>query len=377
MKISANAGALANALALAAACSDDRHAKKFPALEAVHIKTADGTVNVTSNTLDHALTLNAPATIETPGEIAVSGSHLAALAAAFPHAAMIEIVHDGNVARITCGRSRFKLPTVPLEDLPAMLKLAEETGRVDLAREEMSALLRPRFAMSTEKKTRFYMCGLLLCDALDGLVAVATDGYRLARVVIPGAAGLSQDHRLVVPAPAVEIIRKLLADKSIERVTLRRSRALAEVETKKAAFVSKLIDGTFPDYPRLLPKPSGNAVTVDCAEFAQALERVAAVADERQRRAVAGLLWTADEPALHLCLTDADTADDVISAEVTGSGRVAVQIKFLAELLDVLEGKRVRFDARSGADAVLVGDPGDEDFTAVQMPCRWAQVQAA
>jgi DNA polymerase III subunit beta len=374
MKFTANAGALADALALAASCCDDKQVRMIAALSAVHIKTADGAVNITSNVLDFAITLNAPANVETPGEVAVNGPRVAALVAAFPDTATVEIAHDGAIACVAAGRSRFKLATVPLADLPPVPKLVEQTGHIDLAREEMSALWRVGFAMEKEK-TRFHLRGILLHNTPEGLVAVATNGHRLARVVIPGAAGLSQDFKLIVPAAAVKIATKVIGEKDIERVTLRRSTTLLAVETAKAAFVSKLIDGTFPDFRRLLLKPSGNAVTVDRAELAQALERVAAVAAERNRVVV--LHWAADAPVLRLSLTDSEIADDAIDAEVTGGGRIAVQIKYLNELLDVIKGERVHFDARSAGDPMLVTDPDDESFLALQMGCRGAQAQAA
>jgi len=376
MKVSVNAGELAGALALAASLSSDsRHARKIAALEAVHVKPADGAVIIGANVLDHALELTLPAVVEAPGEVAVSSSRLAALAAGFPQGATIGIASDGNVARVTSGRSRFRLPTIPLDTLCPAPTITEEAGHVDLAREETIALLRPIFAMAREA-ARYYLCGVLLCDAADGLAAVATDGKRIARAAVPGVWGLSQDHHLIVPAPAIKIVGRLLGDKSVERVTLRCSETLLAVEGAQFVFTSKLVDGTFPDYTRILPQPCGNSITVERAELLQALERLAAVAEEEHRR-VAGLQWAADEPALLLCLRDTDTANDAVAAEVTGSGRVAVSIDHVAELLEVFGGTRVRFDSRSGADPILITDPDDEDFLVVQMPHMWELTQAA
>jgi DNA polymerase III subunit beta len=377
MKISASAVELANALALAAALSDDRTAKKIPALAAVHLAAAGDIITITTNVLDFALTLTVPATIEAPGELAVSAARLAALVAGFPHEASVEIVTDGAVARVDYGRSHFRLATVPIEDVPPMLELVEEIGRLTLAREEAQLLFtRPMFAVCTEQ-TRYYLCGIYLSSATVGLLqAVGTDGYRLCRVSIVSDAALTPqaERGPTVPTAAVEIISKILRDKDVEIVTLRRSRTLLAVETATATFITKLNSGTFPAYERFVPGPSGNHVTADRASLMQALERAVAVLESRG--AVVGLRWGA-ELALRLCNPGSDAIDDVIAAETAGNGAVAVQAHHLAELLDVLDGKRVRFDSGGGQEPILVTDPDDEDAPLiVQMPCRWQASRA-
>jgi DNA polymerase-3 subunit beta len=375
MKITASAGSLSNALALAASLIDANI--KIPALSAVCIKATGDALTITANVLDFALTLTAPAAIEAAGMLAVPGATLAALAAGFPADATISIRGEGSVSIVSCGRARFRLPTVPIEDLPPPLALGEELGRVELAREELLALLRVGFAASTEK-TRYYMNGCLLHDTNEGLASAATDGHKFCRAIVPGAAGLSSDHKLIIPSPAVEIVGKILrGDKDAERVTLRRSRTLFELETMRATFVSKLIDGSFPDYARFLPKSSNNTIIVDRAELLQVLARVSAMAGEH-RLAVVGLSWGAEEAALRVCLADSDAADDVIGAESAGRGRVAARIRVLVELLDAFDCERVRMDSRSGAEPILITSPHDDaELLAVLTPCTWAQVERA
>jgi DNA polymerase-3 subunit beta len=370
MKITANAGELADALALAASLIDAKI--KIPALSAVLIKATSDAVTVTANVLDFALTLIMPAVVEAAGELAVPGVTLAALTAGFPGDATISIASDSSIARVSCGRAYFRLPTVPIEDLPPPPALGKELGRAELAREELLTLLRIGFAASTEK-TRYYMNGILLHDTDEGLVAAATDGHKFCRAIVPTAAGLSSDHKLIIPSPAVEIVGKILrGDKDAERVTLRRSRTLFELQTLRAAFASKLIDGSFPNYARFLPKPSSNTITVDRANLLQALARVGAMAGEH-RLAVVGLSWGAEEAALRVCLADSDAANDVIVAESAGRGRVAARIRLLVELLDAFDGARVRMDSRRGAEPILITSPNDDpELLAVLTPCTWA-----
>jgi DNA polymerase-3 subunit beta len=370
MKIAVSANEIGRALALAASLSDNGRIRSIAALEAVRLAAVNDELTIAADVLEFAITLTVPAVVESPGEVAVSASRLSALAAAFLPEATIEIQSDGAVCRIGSGRSRFKLPTVALEDLPAMLRLTEEVGRAELAREEAVALLvRPAFAALTEE-TRVYLCGVLLHDHEGTLTAVATDGRRLVRTVIAGAAGLSSDFRLVVPNAALKVVTKLLADKSIERVTLHRSPSLVSLEASRFVFVSKLIDADFPNYMRLIPKPSSNTVIVDRIELLRALDRVSAVA-EPGRFHVVGLTWTEDEPALRLCLTNSDGADDVVEAEASGHCWTAAQIHLLTELLDKLGGQRVCITSVGAMNPILLSGADRDDFLGLLMPYDW------
>jgi DNA polymerase III subunit beta len=189
MKIAVNAGELAGALALAAALSEDRRIKNIQSLEAVNLAADGQAITILANALDHALQLHIPATIEIPGALAVPGQRLAALAAGFSATETIHIGDGETTAHIACGRSRFRLPVIPQDELPAVPAIAQETGCVELAREEALTLFeRPFFAAGTEA-TRYYLSGIFLRDTDDGaLMAVATDGHRLAQVTVPGAA---------------------------------------------------------------------------------------------------------------------------------------------------------------------------------------------
>ena len=374
MKIVASAGLLGNALALATSLADDK-CKKIVALDAVKLTAADGAVAITANVFDHALKLSVPATVEVAGELALPGERLAKLTACFPADEALSIRADGAVAHVTASGSRFKLPVIATGLLPPMPVLNNESGHVELARGEMLMLLRVGFAIPSDK-TKPYLGGSLLHATADGLAAVATDGYRLARIVIPGAgSNLSPDRTLVLPAASLDIIGKLLRDKSIERVGLRRSRTLVEVATKKATFTSRLVDQIFPDYTKLIPAASGNSVAVERGELAQALSRALAVVEPKQQRVV-GLSWSADAAELRLCLRDSDAADDIVAAEASGSGRTAMQIPMLAAIVEAFAGKRIRLDCRDGKSPLLVTD-GDADLTALLMPCQWPAAQTA
>jgi DNA polymerase-3 subunit beta len=368
VKVSANAGPLADAFALAAFIIDRPAARLVEALGAARLTASDGAVTVRANVLDFSIALAVPAEVEDPGEIAMSGARLAALAAAFPRETAVTIQDDRSAARVSGGQSFFKLPRVPLADLPATLELPEETGHVVLDRADALALFeRTLFAASADQK-KFYLNGICLRTADAALHAIATDGSRLVRCRLPGAVGLPSDHRLIVPRAAAKIIIRLLSDKSIGRVVLRSSSNLFAVETAGFAFVAKLVDGAFPDYERVIPPASGHAATVARKDLERALDRAGAVLVGRP---VVGLRWSEAEPVLRLCPVDSDAVADEIPAEVVGHGAVAAPIGQLAELVAEISGERIRFGsgAKDGS-TVRVTDPSDEKFLALLRPGR-------
>jgi len=356
VKLSASANELANALALAAGLINRNVvALNMPGLLGARLTAADDTLVIGANVLDHMLSVNIAADVAEPGELAVSAARLAGLVAGFPSKAMVEIATDGPVARIASARSRFRLPAIARDELPPPLRLVEELGRTELAREEALALLRPSFAMSTAV-SQYYLGGIHLRDDAAGLSSVATDGKRLARITVPGITGLSNDARLIVPLSAIEIVAKLLRDKTAERLKMRRSPTLFTVESAHFTFISKLIDAVYPTYQHAVPAPSGNAVTVDRGELIAALDRIAAVSDPSMI-ALAGLTWSEGQPTLHLaCAGQPGLATEELGAETTGAGKTALNVKQLLEMLDAFDGEQVRIDSNGPGSPALVLD---------------------
>jgi DNA polymerase-3 subunit beta len=354
MKITANAETLTKALALAASLDPGKHPQET--LEAVTL-TADDSVTIARNVLQCSISLDIPASIERAGALALPSSRLAALAAGFPAGAEITIESDGAAARVRSGRAHYKLPAVPLGDMPATLALAADVGAVAVSRADALALFAAGFCAAHDART--YLCGVYVADSDAGLVVVSTNGYSLARRILPGVTGWGAG--IIVPTPAIKIIEKLLADRSIERVVLRHSKTLLSVEVPSAVFVSRLTGGAFPDYARIIPKPGASTVTVARAALLQALARIHAVGGEIGR-----LHWTDGEPALHL-MGDGDDAD-TIDASTTGSGKVALAVNKLAALLDEFAGKTVRLDIADATTPALITDGDDPYFLAVLAP---------
>jgi DNA polymerase-3 subunit beta len=355
MKIVASAGTLAKALALAASLNPINPGKKLAALEAVNVIAGDDTVSITRNVLESQVTLTVPATIERPGALALPSGRLAALAAGFAATVELTIEADGAAAKVRSGRSHYKMAVVPPGNMPAPLALTDAAS-TELSRADALALFAVGFCAAHDART--YLCGVHVADSEAGLVAAASNGYALARRIVPGVAGWGTG--IIVPTAAVKIINKLIADKSIAHVPLRHSKALLSIETPSAIFTTRLIDGTFPDYARIIPE-GGNIATVKREALAMALARLAAVDD----RAAPLIMWTDGEPALHIANGD-DT--DIVDAESTGSGRVALAIDKLAAPLDEFTGTTVSLDVTDAATPVRLYDRDDPGFLVILAP---------
>ena len=377
MKIVVNARQLASAAALTAAlAADDKRAQKIAGLGALQIVADGARAEIVGNVFDHELRyVLSGVTVAEPGILAL-GAKLAKLTAEFPSGADVVVECDGTTGRISCGRSRFKLPAIPQNGLPGSLALGDgdEIGRITLSRAELlRAFAATSFAMGDDQ-TRQYLIGLCMHDCKTGLAVVATDGHRLARVIHSKRNGLrpERDRTLIVPASTVKITSKLLnADRTIESVALRRSKTLLAIESVRFSFVTKLIDGVFPAYEGIIPARPDNSALVDRDELAQAIARLAAVAD----RSPIGLTWSSEEPILHLCLAaQPDLGEDEIAATVTGRRRRAIAVDFIAEQIDALTTPRVRLSLDDGPTTPLVVIPDDdENYLGLISPMRWAQ----
>ena len=380
MKLTAQARALAAPLALAASLSaamtaNDKR-RGIAALSAVRLTAADGSLEIAANILDFAITLTVLAvTIEAPGEIAVDGARLAGLVAGFPGDATVTIAMADTVATVGCGRSRFKFPVIRPDQLPAMLALAEETGRLELSRADAIRMLGVPLIAAGDEVTRYYLTGVYL-HIVDGvLTAVGTDGTRLIRVVFPGIDGFPAG--LIIPRSAIKIALKLLADKAIEKVTLRHSATLCAIKGPNFAFISKLVDGTFPSYAHVIPAFSDNSITVDRKALLAALGRCEIVADKTRDSAIVGLQWSADAPLLRLRLAkEPGIADDAIDGEPSGIGHIAINGRLLAEMIDDLDSEHVRLDPDGVVGPLLITNPDDENYLALLMRCAWVDHHA-
>jgi DNA polymerase III sliding clamp (beta) subunit (PCNA family) len=339
MKITAPASALTAALGMTAPASVAIKLKtdrKPPPDVQVQIVAVGDIVNFTVSNPRAGVTISAStaAKVTVPGKAATSATRLIALLGAFAPGSTIDISTDGIIIQVSSKASCYRLPTLP--DPPTAFAIKGEIGRVELPRANCLRLLEALPAVATEQ-SRNYLCGVHLRSVEDQLVAVATDGTTLLTIGV--AADHFSDHDgLIIPTPTATMLRRLLRQAKTESVTLRRSRGLFSV-TSSGSFelVTALIEGSYPDYRRVMPRAVGNSATCQRAELLGALARLQAVASGLVR--LSRLSWEEGGTELLISLPQQPLAGlDTLAALTSGRASMAFD---LAQLITEFDNEAV------------------------------------
>lgn len=322
----------------------------IPILSTVRLVAADGALTATATDLDIAVTASAPAT----GDIAacIDARLLSDIVKKLPADAEVSIEIDGG-ATIKSGRARFKLPVLPVGDFPNM-----DGGAFAAEFEaDMAALFAPvKFAISNEE-ARFWLNGVFLHVVNGKLVAVATDGHRLARHIGPD---IGVDFAgIIVPRKASEIMPDGNVAVSVSDTRIR-------IVKDGAVIVSKLIDGTFPDYMRVIPTGNDKLVRADNGALAAATDRVAVVSATHG----SGVRMAIGGGAIALSVRGDAEASDSVPCDYDGEEIViGFNSRYVAEALSVFGAGDVTMAfADGGSPALLTGAPDGLDV--VLMPMR-------
>jgi DNA polymerase-3 subunit beta len=371
MKLSIERAALMKALGHVQSVVERRNT--IPILSNVLLSADKGGLSLSATDLDMEVVDHAEANVSTPGQITAPAQTLYEIVRKLPDGAEVELKFAGEDPRLSvaAGRSRFNLPVLPAGDFPIMSP--DGLGsRMTLDAGDLARLIdKTRFAISTEE-TRYYLNGLYLHTVMEGgearLRAVATDGHRLALAEMPAPEGAAGLPGVIVPRKTIQEARRLLEDVSGE-VELQVSAAKVRFAFGRASLTSKVIDGSFPDYVRVIPKDNQKVVMIDNGLFAQAVDRVATISAEKSRSVKLAL-----EPGkLVLTVRNMEAGQAVEELEVDYDGE-AFEIGFNARyLLDVagqIQGESAEFRFADPASPTLVLDPVDRGVQYVLMPLR-------
>jgi DNA polymerase-3 subunit beta len=292
-----------------------------------------------------------------------------------PDSAEIELDHPGGDAQLALRAGRFatSLVVLPVEDFPSMTA-GQLPHHFHLPSLVLRGLIdRTRFAISTEE-TRYYLNGIYLhatvAEGARMLRAVATDGHRLARVEEPLPEGAETIPGVIVPRKTVGELRKLLDEES-GSVEIGLSDTRIQFKVGPITLTSKLIDGTFPEYERVIPRDNDKVLRVGKKDFSEAVARVAAISSERSRPVKLSL-----QP--HLLTLSAASAEQGTATEELDGDRVqydsgALEIGFQARYLNDITDQiteSVEFRFADGSAPTIVRDAGDESALYVLMPMR-------
>jgi len=341
----------------------------IPILSNVLLAAESGVLKLMATDLDLQIVEEAPATVEMAGATTVSAHTLFDIVRKIPDGAQVTLDATGQKMAVTAGRARFQLQTLPREDFPVIGE-SDLPVSFTLPAETLVTLIdKTRFAISTEE-TRYYLNGIFFhAPAGAGtLRAVATDGHRLARVEIPLPPGADAMPDIIIPRKCVAEIRKLLDERDGE-VEIALSGAKIRFRIGAAILTSKLIDGTFPDYSRVIPSGNDKLLKIDPATLAEGVDRVTAIASEKTR--AVKLSIDRDRVTLSVTSPENGTASEDVPAEYSAASfDVGFNSRYLLDILQQVEGDLVEVHMADAAAPTLIRENDASPALYVLMPMR-------
>lgn len=371
MKISIERGALLKAVAQAQSVVERRNT--IPILANVLIEAEGNSVSFRATDLDIEVVDKTDAMVERAGATTVSAVTLHEIVRKLPDGALVQLTDDGATGRLSveAGRSSFSLATLPKEDFPVMAS-SEYSANFSAPAPVLRRLFdKSKFAISTEE-TRYYLNGVYLhvSDADGGKVlrAVATDGHRLARIDADLPMGAEDMPGVIVPRKTVGELRKLLDDDDAT-IAVSVSETKVRFATPVITLTSKVIDGTFPDYTRVIPSGNTRKLEVDATAFAQAVDRVATVSSERSR--AVKLQLDEDRLVLSVNAPDAGAAEEELAVAYNDERlEIGFNAKYLLEIASQVDRENAVFMFNSSGDPTLMREGNDTSAVYVVMPMR-------
>ena len=345
----------------------------IPILSNVRIDVMDGQIELTATDMELAVVDRVVADVSSSGSTTVSAHTLYDIVRKLPEDADVEFTEDAAGQKITvrAGSSRFSLSTLPVDDFPAITE-GDLPHTFVLTKEECRALIeKTRFAMSTEE-TRYYLNGVYLHatenDNKQVLRAVATDGHRLSRVEVALPAGASGMPGVIIPRKAIAELSKLL-ENHLSEVKISLSDMKIRFVCGNVVLVSKLIDGSFPDYTRVIPQGNDKILELGAVSFAKAVDRVSVIASDKARGVK--LAIAPKEVTLTTSSNEQNSGEEKIEATFTDEAMsVGFNARYLLDVLGQIESDRVRLTLADGNAPAVVTDPSDPAALYVVMPMR-------
>jgi DNA polymerase-3 subunit beta len=343
----------------------------IPILSNVLIEaTAEGSLKLMATDLDLQINESVPAAVDTPGATTVSAHTLFDIARKLPEGSQVQLAAAEGKMTIVAGRARFQLGTLPRDDFPVIAE-GELPVQFELPAETLKQIIdKTRFAISTEE-TRYYLNGIFWHVADDGqpvLKAAATDGHRLARVTLPRPDGAEGMPDIIIPRKCVAELRKLL-DEIDGSVGVSLSSSKIRFDMGQALLTSKLIDGTFPDYSRVIPTGNDKILRIDPRSFEEGVDRVSTIATEKTR----AVKMTLDRDKITLSVTSPEngTAAEEVPGDYAAPGfDIGFNSRYLLDILGQIEGDMVEVHLADASAPTLIRENDKSPALYVLMPMR-------
>lgn len=343
----------------------------IPILSNVLIEAqAGGMMRLMATDLDLQIDETIAAAVDQPGAITVSAHTLFDIVRKLPEGSQVELAAAEGRITVNAGRAKFTLATLPRDDFP-MIAEGELPTTFELPAETLKQIIdKTRFAISTEE-TRYYLNGIFLHvtdDAQPLLRAAATDGHRLARVTVARPDGADGMPDVIVPRKCVAELRKLL-DEVDGSVGVSLSGSKIRFDLGQAILTSKLIDGTFPDYSRVIPTANDKILKIDPRSFMQGVDRVSTIATEKTRAVKMAL----DRDKIILSVTSPENgaaAEEVPGEYAAMPFEIGFNSRYLMDILAQIEGDLVEVHLADAAAPTLIRENDSSPALYVLMPMR-------
>ena len=329
--------------------------------------TADGQLRLMATDLDLQINESVAAEVEQPGSTTVSAHTLFDIARKLPEGAQVSLTAAEGRMTIVAGRARFTLGTLPRDDFPVIAE-GELPTQFELPVETLKQIVdKTRFAISTEE-TRYYLNGIFLHVAEGVLKAAATDGHRLARVTVDQPKGAEAMPDVIMPRKCIAELRKLL-DEVDGSVGVSLSGTKIRFDLGQAILTSKLIDGTFPDYSRVIPTANDKILKLDPKSFMEGVDRVSTIATEKTRAVKMAL----DRDKITLSVTSPENgtaAEEVPGEYVALPFEIGFNSRYLLDILGQIDSELVEVHLADAAAPTLIRENDKSPALYVLMPMR-------
>ena len=345
----------------------------IPILSNVLLEAKESFLYLRTTDLDIEVLDKVSADVETPGSLTVGANTLYEIVRKLPDGSQVEFLNESgsNQLEIVASRSKFFLSTLPKEDFPIMAT-EEYDFEFSLKSNVIKRLFdKSKFAMSSEE-TRYYLNGVYLHPCIENekniLRAVATDGHRLAQIDIENPGLKNSFSGIIVPKKTVGELRMILENDN-DDISISISNNKIRFANKSLTLTSKIVDGTFPDYKRVIPINNDKKLKVNASEFSKAVDRVSTVSSERSR--AVKLKLSSGSLQLSVNSPENGKAEDEMFVDYDQDNlEIGFNGRYLQELASQVDGKNVEFSFKSSGDPALMRDVDDESAIYVVMPMR-------
>ena len=327
----------------------------------------DGSLRLMATDLDLQVDESVPANVSQPGAITVSAHTLFDIVRKLPEGSQVELTAAEGKMQVVAGRSRFNLSTLPRDDFPVIAEGDLPTGFELPAATLRQIIEKTRFAISSEE-TRYYLMGIFFHVVDDQLRAAATDGHRLARITVARPDGAEGMPDVIVPRKAVAELYRLLEELE-GTVEISLSPTKIRFGLGSAILTSKLIDGTFPDYNRVIPIGNDKLLKLDPKTFASGVDRVSTIASEKTR--AVKIAVDRDKVTLSVTSPENGVATEELAADYGSDGiEIGFNARYLLDILGEIDGDVVEVHLADAAAPTLLRENDKANALYVLMPMR-------